>query len=107
MSEKAFIDDQGFQELDSNLASREVIKGPTGQDGTAQLAGQISKEDILRRIEEDRERHKRLRESLWVIPNHDADWEFNHAWENTSDLCDDDFEVIREEMALYKQCHTA
>ncbi|KAK4055205.1 hypothetical protein OIV83_000485 [Microbotryomycetes sp. JL201] len=29
---------------------------------------QLSRNDILRRIEDDRERHKRLRERIWVLP---------------------------------------
>lgn len=106
-----------MEELDTTLARREPLVAERRRQGTdgdgndagldPVLAGDadkvISKEAILRRIEEDRERHKRLRESLWVIPRDDSDHEFNQAWEETSDLCSDDFEVMREEMALHKQ----
>ena len=69
----------------------------------------FSKEEIKRRMEEDRERvipfhiitklqHKLLRESIWMIPQ-DAgpDAEFDMMWEATSSLGDDDLEHIHEE----------
>ncbi|WFD36782.1 glycerol kinase, partial [Malassezia cuniculi] len=90
----------------------------------------IPRSDILRRIEEDRERHKQLREESWKLPpmTYMADLvsenpvpagirseagkdtyctpdavtlEFEQTWETTSDLNDDDVEVIREETALW------
>lgn len=88
----------------------------------------ISRGDILRRIEEDRERHKQLREESWKLPPMtymrdlapenpvpasiesttkqntqnvpDAiTLEFEQTWETTSDLNDDDTHVIREEIS--------
>lgn len=88
----------------------------------------ISRGDILRRIEEDRERHKQLREESWKLPPMtymrdlapenpvpasietttgqntqnapDAiTLEFEQTWETTSDLNDDDMDVIREEIS--------
>lgn len=100
MAEKSFLSAQEHAELDKVLELRES-QVPVQDIHAAPRT--ISKEDILRRIEEDRERHKRLRESLWVVPRQDLDFEFNQAWEETSDLGSDDFEVIREEMALWKQ----
>ncbi|KAI5794109.1 CTD kinase subunit gamma CTK3-domain-containing protein [Pyronema domesticum] len=55
---------------------------------------------IQQRMEEDRERHKRLRENIWQIPPGpgNEDWEFQKAWEEAeSDLNSDDFEIMREE----------
>ncbi|CCG81366.1 Putative uncharacterized protein [Taphrina deformans PYCC 5710] len=104
MVEKGYLSAQEHEAFDSNLSAREPE--PTTSDAKVNTSHAIGKEDILRRIEEDRERHKRLRESLWVVPPGDEDYEFNQAWEETSALCDDDFEVIREELALYKQSLT-
>jgi len=60
----------------------------------------FSENEIKRRIEEDRERHKLLRESIWMIPrNAGPDAEFDMMWENTSSFGDDDIEYIHEENA--------
>ena len=90
---------------------------------------QIDKNEILKRIEEDRERHKRLRERRWVQPiSHNPsgnmlsqlatfmpetdigrngvdteltiDIEFDNEWETTSDWNEDDVEVVTEEREL-------
>ncbi|KAL1689334.1 CTD kinase subunit gamma CTK3-domain-containing protein, partial [Schizophyllum commune] len=83
----------------------------------------LSRNEIFKRIEEDRERHKRLRERRWVQPvSYDAvpmlaaflpltdeadgerelplDVEFENAWETTSDWNEDDEEAMREENEL-------
>lgn len=56
----------------------------------------VDKRAIEQRIEEDRERNKRLRESVWAIDGNDEE-ELNKLWEETSDLNDDDFVIAREE----------
>lgn len=96
MQQKKYLTSEEYQSLDATLAGRdqEPHTHPSGPPRT------ISKEDILRRIEEDRERHKKLRESIWVVPSDPKDWEFKEAWEQTSDLCQDDFDMIREDLAL-------
>jgi len=48
------------------------------------------KRQIEQRIEEDRERHKRLRESIWAV-NSEENREFERLWEDTSDIGEDDF----------------
>ena len=86
------------------------------------------KNEIVKRIEEDRERHKRLRERRWVQPiSHNPsanllsqlatfmpenevgtggeaeltiDIEFDNEWETTSDWNEDDDEAIGEENLL-------
>ncbi|CAO1615971.1 unnamed protein product [Sympodiomycopsis kandeliae] len=35
---------------------------------TSSASTNLSKDEIMRRIEEDRERHKRIREKIWVLP---------------------------------------
>lgn len=93
-------------------------------------AAHISRSNILRRIEEDRERHKQLREESWKLPpmtymrdlalenpvpagiepgpGHDTyktpdavALEFEQTWETTSDLNDDDLEAMREEVSIW------
>ncbi|KAK5990070.1 CTD kinase subunit gamma [Cladobotryum mycophilum] len=54
------------------------------------------KRQIEQRIEEDRERHKRERESIWAIPKGE-DAEMNKLWEETSDFGDDDDRLLTEE----------
>jgi CTD kinase subunit gamma len=87
----------------------------------------FSRSDIFKRIEEDRERHKRLRERRWVQPiAHNpsiyhppqlasfmpltddgdgeqeltVDIEFENEWETTSDWNEDDDDAAREENEL-------
>lgn len=87
----------------------------------------LSRHDIFKRIEEDRERHKRLRERRWVQPiSHNPstylppqlasfmpltddgdgqeeltiDIEFENEWETTSDWNEDDDDAAREENML-------
>lgn len=54
------------------------------------------KRQIEQRIEEDRERHKRLRESIWAVGNNDRE-EFEQMWDDASDIGEDDFLVAQEE----------
>ncbi|KAJ7459681.1 CTD kinase subunit gamma CTK3-domain-containing protein [Mycena latifolia] len=84
----------------------------------------LSRTEIFKRIEEDRERHKRLRERRWVQPiSHRApgqmnmlaflpltgetdddvsavDVEFENDWETTSDWNEDDDEAAADESEL-------
>jgi CTD kinase subunit gamma len=60
----------------------------------------FDEQTVQARMEEDRERHKRLRENIWQIPlkqSEDEDPEFEKAWNETSDLNEDDYEIMREE----------
>ena len=56
----------------------------------------VDKRAIEQRIEEDRERNKRLRESVWAV-NGDDEEELDKLWEETSDLNEDDYVIAREE----------
>lgn len=55
------------------------------------------KKQIEQRIEEDRERHKRLREGIWAVPTEPDDAEMWKMWEETSDLGEDDLLMAKEE----------
>jgi CTD kinase subunit gamma len=67
-------------------------------------AQRLDKKQIEQRIEEDRERHKRLRENQWAIPIGDDDAEFNQLWEETSSIGSDDYREAEEEAAQREQC---
>ncbi|KAJ2960004.1 hypothetical protein NQZ79_g4599 [Umbelopsis isabellina] len=57
----------------------------------------FSKSDILRRMEEDRERHKRLREDIWIRSAEESvDAQFDQIWDNTDAL---DPEIDYKDMA--------
>lgn len=59
----------------------------------------LDKRQIEQRIEEDRERHKRARESVWAVdPSADPAGELERVWDETSDVDDDDYVVCREQM---------
>lgn len=98
-------------------SSEDLASRPSSQQA-------LSRAEINRRIEQDRERHKRLRERRWVQPtSHNPiqasqlasfyplaeaegqeemplDIEFENEWETTSDWNEDDDEAIAEEAAL-------
>lgn len=68
------------------------------------IAGaRLDKRQIEQRIEEDRERHKRLRENIWAVGPGDDD-EYQRMLEETSDLGDDDFLAAQEEAEERKKC---
>ena len=57
----------------------------------------LDKKQIEQRIEEDRERHKRLREHIWAVPLGGEEREFEKLWEETSQLGEDDYILYEEE----------
>jgi CTD kinase subunit gamma len=62
----------------------------------------LDKRQVEQRIEEDRERHKRERESIWATPSADGA-EQEKLWDETSDFGDDDDRLIDEEEADFVQ----
>ncbi|KAJ2522381.1 hypothetical protein GGI11_001742, partial [Coemansia sp. RSA 2049] len=68
------------------------ISSSNGNAGTAaESSGGMKHQEILRRIEEDRERHKRHKEDAWIRPcNEPAHSELEAYWETTSDFNDAD-----------------
>ncbi|KAL9003326.1 MAG: hypothetical protein Q9188_003802 [Gyalolechia gomerana] len=59
------------------------------------------KRQIEQRIEEDRERHKRLRESIWAVGD-EGDQEFERLWDDVSDIGEDDY-IAAEEDAIERR----
>ncbi|KAJ1949421.1 hypothetical protein FBU59_001152 [Linderina macrospora] len=61
-------------------------------------------QEILKRIEEDRERHKRHKEDLWIRPvDEPEEDELSVYLETTSDFNDADWQEISEENETYRQ----
>lgn len=60
-----------------------------------------TKRQIEQRIEEDRERHKRMRESMWVVPPNPVD-QARKFFAETSDLGEDDRILGHEEIAQFR-----
>ena len=54
--------------LESLQAAKFTSTDPVSSIQQSQQSRSFSRNDILRRIEDDRERHKRLRERIWVLP---------------------------------------
>jgi len=122
---KRVIEPQKVDEIMSVLNARRTAQESSVDSCLPSL--QFSKTDVFRRIEEDRERHKRLRERRWVQPvSHNPhshlqpqlasflpltddgdgegeltiDIEFDNEWETTSDWNEDDDEAATEENEL-------
>lgn len=74
--------------------------GSTAQQNGSKLNGiiKVDKRVIEQRIEEDRERNKRLRESVWAVGATDRE-ELDKMWEEGSDVGIDDLIMYGEEAA--------
>ncbi|ESK96299.1 hypothetical protein Moror_7085 [Moniliophthora roreri MCA 2997] len=134
---KRVIDPQVIEAVLSVLESRKVqiqANDPGAEKDAPfvrdkkQPSSRLPRQEVFRRIEEDRERHKRLRERRWVQPiTHNPatqmqmpgltsflpltekgdgefelsiDIEFENEWETLSDWNEDDDEACAEENAL-------
>ncbi|RDX43246.1 hypothetical protein OH76DRAFT_1410344 [Lentinus brumalis] len=128
---KRVIEAQKLDDVISHLQSRRAtasLPSPSSSAPSAPHAPQANfdPQEIKRRMEEDRERHKRLRERRWVQPiSHNLptavpplasflpltddgdgvgeltlDIEFENDWEATSDWNEDDEEAVAEENEL-------
>ncbi|KAF9479080.1 hypothetical protein BDN70DRAFT_932841 [Pholiota conissans] len=126
---KRYIDPQKIDDVLSTLDSRPSLtsSASTPSKQTSAPHQMLPRGEINKRIEQDRERHKRLRERRWVQPTShnpatfqppqlacfyplsDAvdgqeelalDIEFENQWETTSDWNEDDDEAIGEEAEL-------
>lgn len=123
---KRVIEPQKVDDVLSMLEGRSEAVGDAA-DPRSGPADPLPRQEIFRRIEEDRERHKRLRERRWVQPiSHNPhpylapqlasflpltddrdgeeeltqDIEFENDWETTSDWNEDDTEAVLEENDL-------
>jgi len=106
---------------------KETMGAPNPEDPSGSSSSILPRQEVFKRIEEDRERHKRLRERRWVQPvsysnahsTHPPslasflplleddetrrkkrlplDVEFENDWETTSDWNEDDDDAAMEE----------
>ncbi|KAJ2460774.1 hypothetical protein GGF42_000635 [Coemansia sp. RSA 2424] len=61
-------------------------------------------QEILKRIEEDRERHKRHKEDVWIRPPGELpESELEAYWDTASDFNDADWQEIAVENEEYQQ----
>ncbi|KAJ3414685.1 hypothetical protein HDV05_006220 [Chytridiales sp. JEL 0842] len=104
-----------LESVDQLLANASAV-APTIND-TDKGSVTLSKNDILKRIEEDRDRHKRAREDGWYRPDPSESEnmrsskhgrrkairdEFEEVWERTSAMNDSDWEVVQDDSTRYK-----
>lgn len=93
---------------DLSPASPSLVNAPhaPGHDDTVSHAAarpngistRLDKRQIEQRIEEDRERHKRLREDIWAVGGEEnPDDEFDKLWDEISSLGSDDYLQAEEE----------
>jgi CTD kinase subunit gamma len=84
----------------SDMPPSQTLPHPSGHSQSRrnpqQSGPRLDRKQVEQRIEEDRERHKRLRESIWAIPS-GPNAERDKLWEETSDLGDDDHFLGQEE----------
>jgi CTD kinase subunit gamma len=108
---KNVLTSESVAEIDAALKDRDTHpdmeqdegteEGSKSKVGTPQI--RLDKKQIEQRIEEDRERNKRLRENMWAVTGNDQD-EYNQMWEELSDLGEDDFTRFREEDEERQEC---
>ncbi len=107
-------------EIEAGLAERDTLPGAhpalspitpntqrDGRDGIlvegAVVAGKangvsrLDKRQAEQRIEEDRERHKRLRESIWAVGEEGEEGEFERLWEEADGIGEDDWVMAQED----------
>ncbi|CBX97253.1 hypothetical protein IAQ61_007334 [Plenodomus lingam] len=95
-------------ELEGVLKSREGTHpflegdGDGGKSGGKNGGVKMDKRQIEHRIEEDRERHKRLRESIWAVPG-EKEEEMERLWEEASEVGEDDVVMGREDREERRQ----
>ncbi|KAI0177289.1 CTD kinase subunit gamma [Pestalotiopsis sp. NC0098] len=97
---KGFLLEQVVDELEECLKDRAAASHAdmAANDSTAPKAkpAKLEKRQIEQRIEEDRERHKKMRENMWVTPK-DQEEKLRKLWDETSELGEDDERLAQEE----------
>lgn len=98
LQNRSILMSETVSELEAVLKSREgdMPFGSPGQMKNGNVSVKMDKRQIEQRIEEDRERHKRLRESIWAVPGQ-AEEEMEKLWDEASDIAEDDYVVARED----------
>ncbi|KAG0317630.1 hypothetical protein BGZ97_005095 [Linnemannia gamsii] len=94
---RKLFSESALDKVENPLLSREL-----GANAPASFDTGFTKDDILKRMDEDRERHKRIREEIWIRPSdEDPGAEFLQSWEDVSDLDEVDYEDMEAENEKY------
>ncbi|KAI8605885.1 CTD kinase subunit gamma CTK3-domain-containing protein [Dissophora ornata] len=92
-----------FHEVAIDKVEKPLLARELGASAPATTDAGFTKEDILKRMDEDRERHKRIREEIWIRPSdEDPAAEVLQTWDEASDLDDNDYENMDNENEKYK-----
>ena len=106
---KKYLQQQTVDELEDCIKDRDQIGGVGGAASPEEAMRysngnvRVEKRQVEQRIEEDRERHKRLRENIWAVNHASAEDEFGKWWAETPDGNEDDYRMAAEEVAENKQ----
>ena len=96
-----------FTASDSAAAATSPSQQTAARASRNGSSGRLEKRQIEQRIEEDRERHKRLRESIWAVPG-EGDEELEKVWDEASEVAEDDyveaFEGMDERRRVVEGC---
>ena len=119
LQNKGILISETVTEIEEGLKEREILVAdsalspiaPNGQTENRAVpssaakpngVSRLDKRQIEQRIEEDRERHKRLRENIWAVSDKEGE-EFERMWEEASDIGEDDYLVAEEEAMERRQ----
>ena len=104
MDETAEGQGEKMQDLEGEekLVESNRVTPRTRDDRKTNGVSKVDKRAIEQRIEEDRERNKRLRESVWAVHG-DDELELEKMWDEGSDLNEDDYVIAEEEIEERKQ----
>ncbi|RMZ82220.1 hypothetical protein DV738_g1757, partial [Chaetothyriales sp. CBS 135597] len=94
LGEKKVLAAEEVATIETSLREREEQTGIDRERERAQR--KVDKRAIEQRIEEDRERNKRLRESMWAVTG-DDDEELDKMWDEGSDVTQEDYDIANEE----------
>ncbi|KAJ2849359.1 hypothetical protein IWW36_002675 [Coemansia brasiliensis] len=98
---KKLFDKAELDKLSKMLAKR--VGDVSGSASVSANESGMRHQDILKRIEEDRERHKRHKEDAWIRPaNESPRDELNAYWETVSDFNDADWQDISADNETYQ-----
>ena len=90
---------EGVGQNEGPMEGIESSKATPRKDKEGKPRKEITERDkkaIEQRIEEDRERNKRLREGVWAVSGEDEQ-ELEKLWDEGSDLGEDDYVIAQEE----------
>lgn len=90
---------EGANQAEGPMEGVESSKATPRKDKEGKPRKEITDRDkkaIEQRIEEDRERNKRLREGVWAVSG-DDEQELEKMWDEGSDLGEDDYVIAQEE----------